>query len=107
MRLNPAVRDALAPIVDTLNSDGTDIAACTVPSGLFIPLAEFERRGIEPSLALRALAEVRMLVQPAGSVSHTVTRDFGGEQKMGLLLHPRFVAGLDPGDFDTAHTGQN
>jgi len=107
MRLNPSVRDALARIVDTLNSGGTNIAACTLPSGLFIPLAEFERRGIEPSLALRALAEVKMLVQPADSVSHTIMRDFSGEQKVGLLLHSRFVVGLDPGDFDTTHVNQN
>lgn len=100
MRLNPMVRDALIQIVDTLNRVGPDIATCTVSSGLFIPLAEFERRNIEPSLALRALTEVRMLVRPAGTQSHTMTRDFGGEQKVGLLLNPCFVAGLDPANFD-------
>lgn len=100
MRLNPVVRDALAQIVDTLNHDGSDTAACTATSGLFIPLAEFERRKIEPSLALRALADVKMLVQPAGTTSSTLARDFGGEKKVGLLLHPRFIAGLDPGNFD-------
>lgn len=105
MRLNPVVRDALIQIVDTLNHDGADIAACTVSAGLFIPLAEFERRKIEPSLALRALLELKMLVQPAGTQSHTVTRDFGGEQKVGLLLNPRFVAGLDPDNFDAPNTG--
>ncbi|HEY0846599.1 MAG TPA: MobH family relaxase [Noviherbaspirillum sp.] len=105
MRLNPIVRDALIQIVDTLNQDGPDTAACTVSSGLFIPLAEFERRTIEPSLALRALTEVRMLVQPAGTASHTLTRDFGGEQKVGLLLNPSFVAGLDPANFDVPDAG--
>jgi conjugal transfer pilus assembly protein TraI len=105
MRLNPVVRDALIQIVDTLNQDGADTAACTVSAGLFIPLAEFERRNIEPSLALRALIEVKMLVQPAGNRSHTTTRNFGGEQKVGLLLHPRFVAGLDPADFDVPDAG--
>lgn len=105
MRLNPVVRDALIQIVDTLNQDGSDTAACTVSSGLFIPLAEFERRKIEPSLALRALAEVKMLVQPPGTRSQTTTRDFGGEQRVGLLLHPRFVAGLDPANFDVPDAG--
>ena len=105
MRLNPIVRDALIQIVDTLNHDGSEIAACTVSSGLFIPLAEFERRRIEPSLALRALLEVKMLVQPAGAQSHTLARDFGGEQKVGLLLNPRFVAGLDPANFDVPNIG--
>lgn len=107
MRLNPVVRDALIHIVDTLNHDGSEIDACTVTSGLFIPLAEFERRKIEPSLALRALLEVKMLVQPTGAQSHTVTRDFGGENKVGLLLHPRFVAGLDLANFDVPNTGGN
>lgn len=105
MRLNPVVRDALIQIVDTLNHDGADIAACMVSAGLFIPLAEFERRKIEPSLALRALLELKMLVQPAGTQSHTVTRDFGGEQKVGLLLNPRFVAGLYLNNFDAPNTG--
>lgn len=99
MRLNPAVRDALAHIVDTLNSDGSDVAACTISSGLFIPFAEFERRKIEPSLALRALGDVNMLVQAAGAASRTVTREYGGEHKVGLVLSPQFVAGLEPSDF--------
>jgi conjugal transfer pilus assembly protein TraI len=99
MRLNPAVRDALAQIVDTLNREGSDVAACTISSGLFIPLTEFERRKIEPSLALRALGDVNMLVQAAGAGSRTVAREFGGEHKVGLVLSPQFVAGLEPSDF--------
>jgi conjugal transfer pilus assembly protein TraI len=106
MRLNPAVRDALAQIVDTLNRDGSDVAACTVASGLFIPLAEFERRKIEPSLALRALTEVKMLVQAAGTKSQTLARDFGGEQKVGLVLSPHFVAGLEADSFDAPDVGR-
>lgn len=107
MRLNPAVRDALAQIVDTLNRDGSDVAACTVASGLFIPLAEFERRKIEPSLALRALTEVKMLVQAAGTKSQTLARDFGGEQKVGLVLSPHFVAGLEADSFDAPDVGRD
>lgn len=107
MRLNPAVRDALAQIVDTLNRDGSDVAACTVASGLFIPLAEFERRKIEPSLALRALTEVKMLVQAAGTKSQTLARDFGGEQKVGLVLSPHFVAGLEADSFNAPDVGRD
>lgn len=107
MRLNPAVRDALTQIVDTLNRDGSDVAACTVASGLFIPLAEFERRKIEPSLALRALTEVKMLVQAAGTKSQTLARDFGGEQKVGLVLSPHFVAGLEADSFDVPDVGRD
>lgn len=102
MRLNSAVRDALAQIVDTLNHNA-EVAACTVSSGLFVPLAELGRRNIQPPQALRALAEARMLVLHNGAP--TQLRDFGGEQKMGLLLHPRFITGLDPGNFNVPPIG--
>lgn len=108
MRLNPAVRDALAEIVDTLNREGAMAAARTVPSGLFVPLVEFERRKIEPSLALRALADVGMFARPhgtKGTQSQTEVLEFGGERKLGLVLHPRFIGGLDPDDFDTVSSG--
>lgn len=97
MRLNSVLREALAQIIDTLNGK-TDIAACTVSSGLFIPLAELVCRKIEPPQALRALSEARMLV--LHNDSQTLAHDFGGEKKIGLLLHPRFVVGLDPDNFD-------
>jgi len=110
MRLNPTVRDALAQIVDTLNGDAAAAAACIVSSGLFIPLAEFADRKIEPSLALRALAEVKMLARPKvskGGQSQTEVLDFGGEKKLGLLLHPRFIEGLAPGNFDVGKNTEN
>ena len=102
MRLNPGVRDALTQIIDTLNRDGSDVAACTISSGLFIPLIEFERRDIEPALAMRALGDVHMLVLSPGAASPAHARDFGSEQKVGLVLRPQFVAGLDPNDFNNA-----
>ncbi len=105
MRLHPSVRDALAQIIDTLNGKASDTAACTVSSGLFIPLTAFEQRNIEPSLALHALADVKMLTHRPGARSPTLIRDFGGEQKTGLVLHPRFVSGLDPDNFDIADSG--
>ena len=51
-------------------------------------------------LALRALTEVKMLVQPADTKSQTLARDFGGEQKMGLVLNAHFIAGLEVDHFD-------
>ena len=110
MRLNPAVRDAIAQIVDTLNHAACDAAACTMSSGLFIPLAEFERRNIDPSLALRALADVKMLAHPKGSKSapsQTYIHDFGAEKKVGLLLDCRCIAGLHPSDFDAPDSRVN
>ena len=99
LRLNPAVRDALAAVIQTLNADATPAAACTVASGLFIPLHELERRGIQPALALRALADVRMLVHPDRTRPPTVCRDFGGDMTVGLVMDPRFVDGFDLAGF--------
>jgi conjugal transfer pilus assembly protein TraI len=97
MRLNSVVRDALAQIVDTLNHQ-KGAAACTISSGVFIPLEEFGCRKVEVPFALRSLAESKMLVLFNGS--QTLSRDFGGAAKVGLVIHPSFVAGLDVGNFD-------
>jgi conjugal transfer pilus assembly protein TraI len=108
LRLNPAIRDVLAQIIDTLNDRGSsEVATCATKAGLFIPMIEFERRSTEPSLAMRALAELNMLVQPTGSSGQAQMRDFGGEQRLGIVLRPGFVAGLDPGDFDEADSAGN
>jgi len=95
LRLNPAVRDALAAIVHTLNGPGSEVAARTVATGLFVPLQAFERHGIQPALAIRALADLRMLALPDGSRPPTVSQDFGGQPTMGLVVAPHFVQGFD------------
>ena len=61
LRLDAPLRAALGDVVDSFNRDGADVACCSTPTGLFIPLAEFERRAIEPALAMRALADASML----------------------------------------------
>ncbi len=99
MRLNPAVRDALGSIVATLNGDARTAAACTVSSGIFVPLAELERRGLQPPLAMRALGDLRMLVHADANRPPTMSRDFGGVTTVGLILDPRFVTGLDLATF--------
>ncbi len=99
MRLNPAVRDALGSIVATLNGDAHIAAACTVATGIFVPLAELERRGLQPALVMRALGDLRMLVQADANRPPTTSRDFGGVTTVGLILDPRFVAGLDLATF--------
>ena len=66
-------------------------------------------RKIEPSLALRALTDVGMLAHSRDakdSPSQTETLEFGGEKKLGLVIHPRFIAGLDPADFNPANDGR-
>jgi conjugal transfer pilus assembly protein TraI len=95
LRLNPAVRDALAAVVQTLNGPGASAAACAVSNGLFVPLREMERRGIQPAVAMRALSDVRMLVHQDRSHPPTVSHDFGGDMTVGLVIDPRCVDGFD------------
>lgn len=96
MRLNPVVRDALAHIVDTMNRDELGAGICIEKAGLFIALAEFTRRQVEPSLAMRALTDAGMLAQPDGTAA-TVARHIDGEPTRGLLLASRFITGFNAG----------
>lgn len=64
-----------------------------------MPLVEFERRGIQPSLAMRALAETKMLVRPGRDGPPTLSRDFNGHPTIGVVLDPRCVRGLDLAGF--------
>jgi conjugal transfer pilus assembly protein TraI len=95
LRLNPVVRDALTAVVRTLNHAASHAQCCTVATGVFVPLDEFERRGVPPSLTLRALADVHMLATADAKGPPTLTRDFNGTPTVGLVLDPRFVDGLD------------
>lgn len=63
--------------------------------GLFVPLAEFDRRGLQPSLVLRSLTDAGMLAHKGGKGPPTLSRDFNGTPTVGLILDPRFVEGLD------------
>ena len=102
MRLNPAVRDALAAIVHTLNGPGNAAAARTVATGLFVPLHALEQHGIQPAMAIRALADVRMLALPDRGKPPTVSHDFGGQPVLGLVIAPQFVQGFDLAAFTQA-----
>ena len=104
LRLDAPLRIALGDVVDSFNRDGADVACKPTPTGLFIPLAEFERRAIEPALAMRALADASMLVSSSPSKTKPVTRYFGGEAKTGIVIHPRFIEGFDPADFQGTRT---
>ena len=99
MRLNPLVRDALANAVRTLNEGMGPPIVCTVAQGLFVPLDEFVRRGVQPSLAMRALSETSMLVKQATNGPPTHSREINGHQTIGIVLDPRCVSGLDPAAF--------
>lgn len=97
--MNPLVAGALQDIVATLNTAGTDAAACRVDRGLFVPLAQIERRRVDPGMAVRALAELQMLAPTAGGASKTVVHEVGGVAQPGVVIAPSFVSGLEPADF--------
>ena len=82
-------------MVQTLNGPCASAAACAVSNGLFIPLRELERRGIQPAVAMRALSDVRMLMHHERGRPPTVSHDFGGEMTVGLVIDPRCVDGFD------------
>lgn len=96
MRLNPAVRQALVEAVETLNDPPATTSVFRLREGIFIPLAEFERRGIQATVALRALADADMLYSPRKNGPPTATRDVQGVATLGIVLLPRHVDGLDP-----------
>jgi conjugal transfer pilus assembly protein TraI len=99
MRLAPAIRTALAEIVASLNGPSKAAAACTVSTGVFVPLSELERRKVDPALALRALAECSMVSRASGNRARTVQHDFSDRAQLGVILLPGFVEGLNPSDF--------
>lgn len=103
-RMNPQVAGALQDIVATLNTATTEVDACRVARGLFVPLEQIERRRVDPGMAVRALAELRMLAPVASGASKTVVHDLGGVAHSGVVIAPRFVSGLDPADFLPAAT---
>jgi conjugal transfer pilus assembly protein TraI len=104
LRLDAPLRAALGDVVDSFNRDGADVACGLTPTGLFIPLAEFERRAIEPALAIRALADASMLVPSSSSKTKPVTQYFRGKATIGIVVHRRFIEGFDPADFQDTPT---
>jgi conjugal transfer pilus assembly protein TraI len=99
MRLNPVVRDVLAEAVRTLNDGMGPPTVCTVAQGVFVPLEEFGRRGVQPSLAMRALTEANLLMKPNRNGPPTLSREFNGNPTLGIVLNPRCVSGLDLAGF--------
>lgn len=95
-RLHPAVRAALGQIVATLDTPDLRPAALVVAAGVFVPLPQFERRGVDPALAVRALSDAGMLVcDPAKPQSKTSEHPFAGKDVLGVVVAPHFLHGLD------------
>lgn len=99
MRLNPAVRLALQEAVDTLNDPPAASPLFTVREGVFVPLAEFERRGVQPAVALRSLVDVGLLYRPDHVGPPTTSRDVRGVPTVGVILSAMHVEGFDPAAF--------
>lgn len=96
MRLNPAVRNALSDIVATLNDSARDSDICTVAEGIFVPLAEFDRRGVQPGIAIRALDDTRMLWRSQVGQPSTVSRQVREATVLGVVLAPAHIEGAEP-----------
>lgn len=95
MRLNPAVRNALSDIVSSLNDSARISDICTVAEGIFVPLAEFERRGVQPSIAIRALDDTRMLWRSRSDQPATLSRQIRDATVLGLVLASAHVEGAE------------
>jgi len=109
LRLDPAVRDALAQAVAAFDQAPGDTDVCTIAEGVFVPLTEFERHGLLPSLALRALQEAKMLKCTSTSTSGTptLTRNVHGTPMTGLILDPKHIEGLEASTFARASRQAN
>lgn len=99
MRLHPDVRQAVAHLIDGLNDPPDSAAVFTVAEGVFVPLAELERCGVQPTAAVRALADAGMLIKPTPAGPSTVSLDVRGTPAVGVIVHPSFVLGLEPAAF--------
>lgn len=105
-RLHPAVRDALRQIIATLSPSTLPPAASAGAPGAFVPLHEFERRGVDPALAVRALSDAHMLsCDPCRPESLTCLRTSDAESVLGVLLARQYISGYDERAVGTAIEG--
>lgn len=98
LRLNPAVRDALARAIASMNGEARDAVAVSVPGGVFVPFEHFKQARLDLPVVMRSLGELSMTVGRAAGRPDTVWHPVGGQQFSGLVLKPCFVQGLDPAD---------
>jgi len=96
-RLSPPVAAALKDIISTLNQPGATAACCTVPAGVFVPLKEFSKRALDPSVALRSMRDSGIL--HAGKGIESCKQEFLGHMEFGCVILPKYVVGLDPTHF--------
>lgn len=95
MRLHPTVRTALDELTAAHADDAGAATLHRVNGGVFVALDQFQRRGIQPALALRALRDAGMLVDN-GRGEHTSVFPIAGATVPGVLLSADHFAGLAP-----------
>ena len=80
----------------SLDSPTLALSAFVIELGVFVALEEFERRSVDPALAVRALSDAGMLApDPTHPQSKTVSLTFRDETILGIVLAPHCVTGLD------------
>ena len=89
LRLNPVVQQAVA---NTLHSS----QVYPIAEGLFVPLHALESQGIKAATAIRALNELSMLIRSAQHEAPTHSREVDGHAITGVIIDPRYIAGLPP-----------
>lgn len=94
LRLNPLVREALARALSTCNETSGPPAVCRIGEGCFVPLDEFIRHGVQPSVALRALADTNMLVKPDAQGPPTSARRIGEQTVVGVTIAASHIEGF-------------
>jgi len=94
LRLNPLVREALTRALSTCNETSGPPTVLRVDKGCFVPLDEFIRHGVQPSVALRALADTNMLVKPDAQGPPTSTRRIGEQSVLGVTIAASHIEGF-------------
>jgi conjugal transfer pilus assembly protein TraI len=94
LRLDMSVRTALAATLAALEDNTAETQACPVPAGLFVALAEFQRLGVQPAFALRALRDARMLVGAGPDGTPQVAHPLRGVPTPGVVIAAAHIDGL-------------
>lgn len=97
LQLPADVKAALADIIGTL-SDMSQTVCCTTPHGVFVPLKEFDIRGVHHDIATRGLRTAGMLI-PYRDGQFVIAREMLCKVVDGVVVDPAYVRGLDVADF--------
>jgi conjugal transfer pilus assembly protein TraI len=94
LRLNPSVSAALAAMVAAHAAQDGGAGLCIDDDSVFIPMDQFQRLGVQPTLALRALREARLLTTLPGQPTDACTRPVNGTPMLGVRIALQHFEGL-------------